>query len=143
MHNTFCPAAQTINGEGHSKDTQRIFYRARICLVTDTDDLLSLQPPLLYRCVIQTQICGKLPPTHTLRHAQLTPYCTATPTILSETYLFVPQRRFMALNDLISEIQRSGDQFGIDDATEHQVVEQILSLMNDLNGEVKNLAVKA
>jgi cullin-associated NEDD8-dissociated protein 1 len=49
----------------------------------------------------------------------------------------------MALNDLISEVQRSGDQFGVDDATEHSTVEQILALMNDLNGEVKNLAVKA
>lgn len=48
----------------------------------------------------------------------------------------------MALNDLISEVQRSGDQFAVDDATEHSAVEQILSLMNDANGEVKNMAVK-
>lgn len=48
----------------------------------------------------------------------------------------------MALNDLISEVQRSGDQFGVDDATEHSAVEQILALMNDINGEVKNMAVK-
>lgn len=52
-------------------------------------------------------------------------------------------RRFMALNDLISEVQRSGDSFGIDDATEHSTVDQTISLMNDTNGEVKNLAVKA
>ncbi|SGY91656.1 BQ5605_C038g11689 [Microbotryum silenes-dioicae] len=51
--------------------------------------------------------------------------------------------RFMALNDLISEINRSRDTFGLDDQTEHSTVEQILTLTNDLNGEVKNLAVKA
>lgn len=51
--------------------------------------------------------------------------------------------RFMALTDLISDIHRSGDQFGVDDATEHSVVEMVLTLMNDSNGEVKNLAVKA
>ncbi|KAM0790577.1 hypothetical protein ACM66B_004444 [Microbotryomycetes sp. NB124-2] len=51
--------------------------------------------------------------------------------------------RFMALNDLISEIKKYGDQFGVDDATEHSTVEQILQLMNDHNSEVKNLAVKA
>ncbi|KAL8293671.1 hypothetical protein RQP46_000372 [Phenoliferia psychrophenolica] len=50
--------------------------------------------------------------------------------------------RFMALTDLISDIQRSGDQFGVDEATEHSTVEQVLALMNDTNGEVKNLAVK-
>lgn len=51
--------------------------------------------------------------------------------------------RFMALADLMADIQRSGDQFGLDDATEHSTVETMLSLMNDLNGEVKNMAVKA
>ncbi|KAK4052490.1 hypothetical protein OIV83_002292 [Microbotryomycetes sp. JL201] len=51
--------------------------------------------------------------------------------------------RFMALNDLISEIRKHGEQFGVDDATEHSTVEQILQLMNDHNSEVKNLAVKA
>lgn len=50
--------------------------------------------------------------------------------------------RFMALTDLIADIQRSGDQFGVDEATEHSTVEQVLALMNDTNGEVKNLAVK-
>lgn len=48
----------------------------------------------------------------------------------------------MALTDLISDIQKSGDNFGVDDATEHSLVEQVLALMNDSNGEVKNLAVK-
>lgn len=51
--------------------------------------------------------------------------------------------RFMALTDLITDIVRSGDQFGVDDATEHSVVEMVLTLMNDSNGEVKTLAVKA
>ncbi|KAK4702038.1 hypothetical protein P7C70_g4189, partial [Phenoliferia sp. Uapishka_3] len=50
--------------------------------------------------------------------------------------------RYMALTDLISDIQRSGDTFGVDEATEHSTVEQVLALMNDTNGEVKNLAVK-
>ncbi|KAK4057022.1 hypothetical protein OIO90_001922 [Microbotryomycetes sp. JL221] len=51
--------------------------------------------------------------------------------------------RFMALTDLISDIKKSGQQFGVDDATEHTTVEQVLQLMNDSNTEVKNLAVKA
>lgn len=48
----------------------------------------------------------------------------------------------MALTDLMSEIARNKDSFGTDDATEHSTVELVLSLMNDTNGEVKNLAVK-
>ena len=50
--------------------------------------------------------------------------------------------RFMALTDLISDIARSGDSFGVEESTEHSLVEQVLALMNDSNGEVKNLAVK-
>ena len=49
----------------------------------------------------------------------------------------------MALTDLMADIARSGESFGVDDTTEHQTVEQVLTLMNDQNGEVKNLAVKA
>ena len=49
----------------------------------------------------------------------------------------------MALNDLISEIDLCGTSFGVDDSTEHGLVEQVLALMHDSNGEVKNLAVKA
>lgn len=49
----------------------------------------------------------------------------------------------MALTDLMADIARSGVSFGVDDTTEHQTVEQVLALMNDQNGEVKNLAVKA
>ena len=49
----------------------------------------------------------------------------------------------MALTDLMTEISRNKDSFGTDDATEHSTVETVLGLMNDMNGEVKNLAVKA
>lgn len=49
----------------------------------------------------------------------------------------------MALTDLMSEIARNRESFGTDDQTEHSTVETVLSLMNDTNGEVKNLAVKA
>lgn len=49
----------------------------------------------------------------------------------------------MALTDLMADIARAGESFGVDDTTEHQTVEQVLALMNDQNGEVKNLAVKA
>lgn len=49
----------------------------------------------------------------------------------------------VALTDLLSEIERCGDNFGVDEGTEHQAVEQVLALMQDANGEVKNLAVKA
>ncbi|GAA5856944.1 hypothetical protein JCM8547_008479 [Rhodosporidiobolus lusitaniae] len=48
--------------------------------------------------------------------------------------------RFMALQDLLSEAKQSG--FGIDEATEYQLVDQVLGLVNDANGEVKSQAVK-
>ena len=56
---------------------------------------------------------------------------------------FGSTKRFMALADLITDITRSGDTFGLDEQTEHSTVETMLSLMRDLNGEVKNMAVKA
>jgi hypothetical protein len=46
----------------------------------------------------------------------------------------------MALQDLLSEAKQTG--FGIDEATEHQLVDQVLGLVNDANGEVKSQAVK-
>lgn len=46
----------------------------------------------------------------------------------------------MALQDLLSESKQTG--FGIDEATEHQLVDQVLGLVNDANGEVKSQAVK-
>ncbi|GAA6031475.1 hypothetical protein JCM8097_006475 [Rhodosporidiobolus ruineniae] len=48
--------------------------------------------------------------------------------------------RFMALQDLLSEAKQPG--FGIDEATEYQLVDQVLELVNDANGEVKSQAVK-
>ncbi|GAA6063291.1 hypothetical protein JCM10212_001410 [Sporobolomyces blumeae] len=48
--------------------------------------------------------------------------------------------RFMALQDLISEATQPT--FAIDDSTEHQLVESVLALLGDLNGEVKSVAVK-
>ncbi|KAN0060779.1 hypothetical protein ACQY0O_007437 [Thecaphora frezii] len=50
--------------------------------------------------------------------------------------------RYMALNDLMSEFNR--DAFlQMDDHTESATVAQVLELMKDQNGEVKNMAVKA
>lgn len=46
----------------------------------------------------------------------------------------------MALNDLNAEARQPG--FNLDDPTEHQLVDQILQLVNDANGEVKSVAVK-
>ncbi|GAA6003408.1 TIP120 domain-containing protein [Rhodotorula paludigena] len=48
--------------------------------------------------------------------------------------------RFMALNDLNTEARQPG--FGIDDATEYQLIDQVLGLVTDVNGEVKSVAVK-
>ncbi|GAA5985956.1 hypothetical protein JCM10908_006347 [Rhodotorula pacifica] len=48
--------------------------------------------------------------------------------------------RFMALNDLNAEARQPG--FSLDDPTEHQLVDQVLALVNDANGEVKSVAVK-
>ncbi|GAA6006246.1 hypothetical protein JCM11491_002083 [Sporobolomyces phaffii] len=48
--------------------------------------------------------------------------------------------RFMALQDLINEATQPT--FSIDDSTEHQLVDAVLGLLNDPNGEVKSVAVK-
>ncbi|XP_062521004.1 cullin-associated NEDD8-dissociated protein 1-like isoform X2 [Corticium candelabrum] len=48
--------------------------------------------------------------------------------------------RFMATNDLMSELQRDG--IKLDDESERQVVQMLLKLLDDKNGEVQNLAVK-
>lgn len=48
--------------------------------------------------------------------------------------------RFMALNDLNAEARQPG--FSLDDPTEHQLVDQVLALVTDANGEVKSVAVK-
>ncbi|KAB7493600.1 Cullin-associated NEDD8-dissociated protein 1 [Armadillidium nasatum] len=47
--------------------------------------------------------------------------------------------RFMATNDLMSELQK--DSIKLDDDSEKKVVRMILKLLEDKNGEVQNLAV--
>ncbi|XP_076630986.1 cullin-associated and neddylation-dissociated 1 isoform X1 [Colletes latitarsis] len=48
--------------------------------------------------------------------------------------------RFMATNDLMSELQK--DSIKLDDDSERKVVKMLLKLLEDKNGEVQNLAVK-
>ncbi|KAJ8879876.1 hypothetical protein PR048_020493 [Dryococelus australis] len=48
--------------------------------------------------------------------------------------------RFMATNDLMSELQK--DNIKLDDDSERKVVKMLLRLLEDKNGEVQNLAVK-
>ncbi|KAE9531930.1 hypothetical protein AGLY_010132 [Aphis glycines] len=48
--------------------------------------------------------------------------------------------RFMATNDLMSELQK--DSIKLDDDSERKVVRMLLRLLEDKNGEVQNLAVK-
>ena len=48
--------------------------------------------------------------------------------------------RFMATNDLMSELQK--DSIKLDDDSEKKVVRTLLKLLEDKNGEVQNLAVK-
>uniref|UniRef100_A0A673ZV69 Cullin-associated and neddylation-dissociated 1 n=1 Tax=Salmo trutta TaxID=8032 RepID=A0A673ZV69_SALTR len=55
-------------------------------------------------------------------------------------FLPVCSCRFMATNDLMSELQK--DSIKLDDDSERKVVKMILKLLEDKNGEVQNLAVK-
>lgn len=48
--------------------------------------------------------------------------------------------RFMATNDLMTELQKGS--IKLDDDSERKVVQSILKLVEDKNGEVQNLAVK-
>ena len=48
--------------------------------------------------------------------------------------------RFMATNDLMTELQK--DSIKLDDDSEKKVVQSVLKLVEDKNGEVQNLAVK-
>jgi cullin-associated NEDD8-dissociated protein 1 len=48
--------------------------------------------------------------------------------------------RFMATNDLMSELQK--DSIKLDDDSEWKVVQSVLRLLEDKNAEVQNLAVK-
>jgi cullin-associated NEDD8-dissociated protein 1 len=50
--------------------------------------------------------------------------------------------RFMALNDLIQEINQDPAIFGTDENIEIKVLNQVLALVEDKNSEVKNQAVK-
>ncbi len=48
--------------------------------------------------------------------------------------------RFMATNDLMTELQKGS--IKLDDDSEKKVVQSVLKLVEDKNGEVQNLAVK-
>ncbi|CAI2168263.1 13239_t:CDS:10 [Funneliformis geosporum] len=48
--------------------------------------------------------------------------------------------RYMATNDLMNELQKDG--FTLEESTEKRVVQKVIKLMDDANGEVQNLAVK-
>jgi len=48
--------------------------------------------------------------------------------------------RFMAINDLIGELQK--DAIKLDEDSERKIVRMLLKLLEDKNGEVQNLAVK-
>lgn len=48
--------------------------------------------------------------------------------------------RYMALNDLMNELQK--DTFILESSIESKVVKGVLQLLNDKNSEVQNLAVK-
>lgn len=48
--------------------------------------------------------------------------------------------RFMATNDLMTELQK--DNIKLDDDSEKKVCRMVLKLLEDKNGEVQNLAVK-
>ncbi|KAF0545102.1 TATA-binding protein interacting [Gigaspora margarita] len=48
--------------------------------------------------------------------------------------------RYMAANDLMNDLQKPD--FNLDETNEKKVVQKVLKLMDDANGEVQNLAVK-
>jgi len=48
--------------------------------------------------------------------------------------------RYMALNDLTSELQR--DSFSIDEVSERKLVAQVIKNLDDKNSEVQNLVVR-
>jgi hypothetical protein len=51
-------------------------------------------------------------------------------------------KRFMGLNDLMSEIKQDPTSFTGDEITENKVLRQVLALVEDKISEVKNQAVK-
>lgn len=62
------------------------------------------------------------------------------PTLLDKMTSTDKDLRFMATNDLMSELQK--DSIKLDDDCERKVVTMLLRLLADTNGEVQNLAVK-
>lgn len=60
--------------------------------------------------------------------------------ILLSIIIWLSIVRFMATNDLMTELQK--DSIKLDDDSERKVVKMILKLLEDKNGEVQNLAVK-
>lgn len=60
--------------------------------------------------------------------------------ILLSIIIWLSFVRFMATNDLMTELQK--DSIKLDDDSERKVVKMILKLLEDKNGEVQNLAVK-
>lgn len=56
------------------------------------------------------------------------------------TRVSVRVTRFMATNDLMLELQK--DSIKLDEDSERKVVNMLLKLLEDKNGEVQNLAVK-
>ena len=52
------------------------------------------------------------------------------------------RRRFMGLQDLMSEIRQDANNFLGDEVVETKVLSQVLKLVEDIISEVKNQAVK-
>ena len=81
------------------------------------------------------KICITLP-THGCVVFHETPFMTPLPQMTSTDKDF----RFMATNDLMTELQK--DSIKLDDDSERKVVRMLLKLLEDKNGEVQNLAVR-
>ena len=80
--------------------------------------------------------------THTHTHIHPHPHThthTCTPTI-AQMGSVDKDFRFMATNDLMTELQKGS--IKLDDDSEKKVVQSVLKLVEDKNGEVQNLAVK-
>lgn len=60
--------------------------------------------------------------------------------VVAESHSQLIPPRFMATNDLMLELQK--DSIKLDEDSERKVVDMLLRLLEDKNGEVQNLAVK-
>merc|ERR1711963_119713 len=67
-------------------------------------------------------------------------YAESFPSLLNSENSPDKDFRFMATNDLMSELQK--DSIKLDDESERKVVRMLLKLLEDKNGEVQNLAVR-